>query len=95
MKVDSRIFEKRMKKLSKIPEETMVKSYPFLRNKTPVRSGNARNRTKLNKSTNTIKSNYGYAGRLDDGWSRQAPKGFTDPTINFMDKTVDQLVGKV
>ena len=95
MKVNSRIFEKRMKKLSKIPDETMVKSYPFLRNKTPVRSGNARNRTKLNKSTNTIKSNYGYAGKLDEGFSQQAPKGFTDPTIDFMDKTVDQLLGRV
>jgi hypothetical protein len=95
MKVNSKIFEKRMKKLSKVPEETMIKSYPFLRNKTPVRSGNARNRTKLNKSTNTIKSNYGYAGKLDDGFSKQAPKGFTDPTIDYIDKTVDQLVGRV
>ena len=95
MKVNSKIFKKRIKELEKVPEITMSRSYTVLKNYTPVRSGNARNRTKLQKQSNTIKSNYGYAGRLDDGWSRQAKDGFTDPTIDFMDKTVDQLVGKV
>ena len=39
-----------------------------------------------------IKSNYAYAGRLDEGWSGQAPKGFTDPTMKEMDKIVDNLL---
>jgi len=95
MKINSKVFTDRMDKLAKVPDQTMVKSYPFLRNKTPVRSGNARNRTKLNKMTNTIKSNYGYADRLDSGWSKQAPKGFTDPTIDYMEQTVNNLVGKI
>jgi hypothetical protein len=95
MKINSKIFTDRMDKLEKVPSKTLSKSYPFLRNKTPVRSGNARNRTKLSKMTSTIKSNYGYAGPLDDGRSKQAPKGFTDPTIDYMEQTVNNLVGKI
>jgi len=93
MKFDSRIFEKRMDKLVKVPEITMDKSYTELRNETPIRSGNARNKTKKNRLK--INSNYPYAGRLDEGWSKQAPKGFTEPTIDFMERFIGKQVGKI
>jgi hypothetical protein len=92
-KIDSRIFEKRMDKLEEIPELTMDKAFPVLRNETPVRTGNARNKTKHVRLK--IKSNYSYAGRLDEGWSNQAPKGFTSPTIDFIKKFIRKQVGKI
>lgn len=50
----------------------------FVKN-TPIRSGNARRKTK--KTGNTIDANYPYAQRLEDGYSKQAPQGMTEPTI--------------
>lgn len=92
-RIDDRIFKKRLDTLEEVPELAMKNGYTFLRNKTPIRSGNARNKTKRNQLK--IKSNYGYAGRLDEGWSKQAPKGFTDPTIDYLEKFIDTQVGKI
>ena len=57
---------------------------------TPKRSGNARRRTVL--SRDEIQANYPYAVRLDQGWSRQAPKGMVQPTIQFMSKIVNRIM---
>jgi len=93
MKVNSTIFDKRMAKLFDLPQDAMDETFPFYKKTTPIRSGNARNKTKQNNLQ--IKSNYGYSGRLDEGWSRQAPKGFTGPSIDFLQKTVTKLAGKI
>lgn len=93
MKINTDIFEKRMKKLEDLPQDAIDKTYPQLKKETPIRSGNARNKTKQNRLK--IKSNYPYAGRLDEGWSRQAPKGFTEPSIEYLDKTIQEKVGKI
>lgn len=79
-------------RLLDLPEDLMQRSYTFLKSKTPIRSGNARKSTKLQKKNRVINSDYAYAGRLDEGWSKQAPKGFTDPTQKEMDKIVDTLL---
>lgn len=50
----------------------------FVKN-TPIRSGNARRKTK--KSGNTINADYPYAQRLEEGYSQQAPQGMTEPTL--------------
>lgn len=62
----------------------------FVRN-TPVRSGNARRNTR--KSSNSIDANYAYAQRLEQGYSRQAPKGMTEPTIEEVRDYVYQKTG--
>jgi len=93
VKIDDKIFLKRMDKLEDIPELAMKNGYIHLRNKTPIRSGNARNKTKRNNLK--IKSNYPYAGKLDEGWSKQAPSGFTEPTIDFLKRFIDTQVGKI
>ena len=49
---------------------------------TPIRSGNARRRTRLNNTT--IEAQYPYAQRLDTGWSRQAPRGMSEPVRRFI-----------
>lgn len=91
--INDDIFQKRMKKLDIIPELSMKNAYIFLRNKTPIQSGNARNKTKRNNLT--IKSDYPYADRLDTGWSKQAPKGFTGPTQDYLDTFIQTQVGKI
>ena len=49
---------------------------------TPIRSGNARRNTNL--VGNSIEANYPYAVRLENGYSKQAPKGMTEPTIEYI-----------
>lgn len=93
MKIDSRVFNKRMGKLKQVPDQLLKNAETELKANTPIQSGNARNKTKLRR--NKIESNYPYAGRLDSGWSKQAPKGFTEPTIEFMDKNVDKLIKRI
>lgn len=91
--INTRQFDSLVENLDEMPIAVMKTLYPFYKNKTPIRSGNARNRTKLNK--NTINSKYGYAGRLDEGFSKQAPKGFTEPSINQLDKLISNYIKRV
>lgn len=79
--------------LEDLSRDVMKPAFKFYRNETPVRSGNARNKTKLRR--NTIKSDYPYAGRLDEGWSKQAPKGFTEPSIDQLDKLISNYIKRV
>jgi hypothetical protein len=69
---------------------TNVAHAAFVKN-TPVRSGNARRSTK--KSGNTIDANYPYAQRLEEGYSKQAPKGMTEPTIEEVRAYVYKTLG--
>lgn len=57
---------------------------------TPIQSGNARRKTTAN--ANSIQANYAYAGRLDQGYSKQAPKGMTEPFELWLEKHVDKIV---
>jgi hypothetical protein len=56
---------------------------------TPIRRGNARRNTKLNN--NVIRADYNYAYLLEKGRSKQAPKGMTEPTFNFLKKFLDKV----
>ena len=49
---------------------------------TPKDTGNARRKTDL-KGTE-IQGNYPYSVRLEKGWSKQAPNGMSDQTIDFI-----------
>ena len=78
--------------LSSIPQKLINEAGDYFKDITPIKTGNARNNT--NQSGNVISAQYPYAGRLDDGYSRQAPKGMVEPTIAFIDKRLKQLVEK-
>lgn len=83
-------FKKIQNKLNNVPED----AYDFFVKQTPIRSGNARRRTKL-RNKETIVADYPYAERLDNGYSKQSPKGMVNPTTNFIRKRVkDILAGK-
>lgn len=87
-KVDLRSFERQMaelkERLDTLPKEAHRE---FLKN-TPVRSGNARRRTRLQDTK--IIADYPYSQRLDEGYSKQSPQGMTEPTEQWIQKEVDR-----
>ena len=64
--------------VSKLPRE----AYNFFKDITPKKSGNAKARTKLQRET--INANYPNALPLGKGRSKQAPRGMTQPTIEYI-----------
>lgn len=79
-------------KLSAIPKQITDDAYKFFRDLTPVRTGNARRNTR--QQGDTIIAAYPYAQRLDEGYSRQAPRGMTEPTQEYIDRRIQALVRK-
>ena len=73
-------------KLNKVPDE----AYKVFVQNTPIRSGNARRNTV--KKRNVIEAQYPYAKRLDEGYSKQSPKGMIQPTLDFIRKRVKQIL---
>jgi len=74
----SPLLAKQQKELQKLPQ----RAYDKFRQETPIRSGNARNKTKLKGKQ--IVADYPYAQRLDTGYSKQSPEGMTQPTEDFI-----------
>ena len=95
LKINDRKFIAMTKELEGVAEFVMDKTYPFLKSRTPIKSGNARSKTRLEQNKSVIGSRYPYADRLDTGWSRQAPKGFTEPAIQEMEKLVNDQIRKI
>ena len=79
-------LKKIQNKLDKVPDEAHK---VFVVN-TPIRSGNARRKTTIQKDT--IKANYPYAKRLDEGYSKQAPDGMVKPTVEFIRNRIKQIL---
>lgn len=77
------------KKLAAYPQEAHDKFIEL----TPIRTGNARRRTKLTNK-DTIEADYPYAERLDEGSSRQAPKGMTDPFLKWANAKIKSIFRK-
>jgi len=80
-------IERIKSELKKVPPEAL-KEFKGL---TPIRSGNARRRTTL-KNNETILANYPYAQRLDEGYSKQAPKGMSEPFGKWLEKKLKQIL---
>lgn len=74
-------------------EELRRDAYEYFRDITPKRTGNARRNTRL--SNDRIIADYPYAEKLDEGRSRQAPKGMTDPTIEYIEDQLDKKIRKI
>ncbi len=79
-------LKKIQKKLLQVPKE----AYQEFVDETPIRTGNARRKTRLQGKT--INANYPYAKRLDEGYSKQSPDGMTKPTEAFIKKRVKQIL---
>jgi hypothetical protein len=72
------------------PNNLAREAYDYFRRETPVRSGNARSRTRL--QGNEIQADYPYAQRLDEGYSSQSPQGMTKPTDKFIQEYIKKQV---
>lgn len=83
-------FQKRVQKLQEFPKELTREAYRFFKKTTPIRTGNARRRTV--QQGNKIQANYRYAGKLEDGYSKQAPQGMTKPTIDHLRKYTSRQI---
>ena len=81
-------LKKIAKNIGPVPED----AFEFWRKITPKRTGNARRRTRFNN--NTTEAQYAYAQNLDQGASRQAPQGMSEPTIQFLDKAYNKAIRK-
>jgi len=84
---------KTMNEYSKLAKTVAKKTYTYFRDITPERTGNAKRRTRLKDTT--ITADYNYASKLDEGYSRQAPEGMTQPSIDYMEKTFNDEVKKL
>ena len=93
MKVNARKFNQRMKKLSQLPEYLLDEALDLVKEYTPVKSGYAR--SQVVKQGNSIVADYPYAARLDEGYSKQSPNGFTEPTIEQLQRKTNTFVRKV
>jgi hypothetical protein len=78
-------LKKVMQQTAKIPDD----AYNYFVSITPVDTGNARRSTR--KQGNAIQANYAYAQRLDEGYSKQAPKGMSEPTEKFIKLQVQKI----
>ena len=92
--MDRKQFNQLMAQLDAMPGNVMREALPSMQKFTPVASGNARSNTRRSGEL-TLKADYAYADRLDNGWSQQAPKGFTDPTIAFIEQEIMRDIGRM
>jgi hypothetical protein len=67
----------------------MPEAYRFWVQKTPRDEGNARKKTRLKGQV--IHAEYPYAEKLDEGYSKQAPDGMSEPTSDFITTKLRQI----
>jgi hypothetical protein len=95
IQVDIKVTDNITKELTAIQKQ--LRAYPQeavdqFRSLTPIDRGNARRKTVLKNET--IELNYPYAERLDNGWSKQAPNGMTQPFEKWVRQKVKRIFGK-
>ena len=93
MDVNTKQFDNMMSKLADGVDRAWRDTGDHFKKITPVDGGNARRKTRQTRET--ITADYPYAGRLDEGWSSQAPDGMSGPSKEFFDRAVDELVRKL
>lgn len=93
VKISSRNLTNHLAKVERQLEKVPQQALDFFKYKapTPIRSGYARKHTSL-EGKNTIKADYPYAKRLDEGYSPQAPNGMVKPTMEYVRKLVRDIV---
>lgn len=75
-------LDRHTKKLEQLAQELPSEAHEHFRSITPIDTGNARSKTK--RSGDSIRGDYDYVNKLNNGYSRQARDGMTDPTVEFM-----------
>lgn len=85
--------QNRIQQVNRILDENSLTrvAYRYFRSITPKDTGNARRNTR--QASNEIRAEYPYARRLDNGYSKQAPKGMVTPTIEYLRKYIKDQLG--
>lgn len=70
------------------------KGYDKFKEVTPIDTGNAKSKTSFEKTKlgGRITGNYPYATRLNEGSSKQSPKGMTEPTVKYLKQEVKKVL---
>lgn len=89
IKVDLRGVKQLFQKNTKVPRAILDDAYDFFVKTTPIDTGNARRNTNKDDINYKITADYPYAERLDKGWSKQAPDGMVQPTIDHVQRRVN------
>lgn len=90
-KIFDRMTPDLIRKVSVLKDKLPKETYAQWVGNTPRKTGNARRSTSI--SGNIIKANYQYAVPLDQGKSRQAPRGIDKPTWEWFKLRVKQILG--
>lgn len=91
--VDSREFNNLLDRAMREVKLSWTDTGNYFHRITPRDTGNARRNTRLKDKQ--ILADYGYAGRLDEGWSKQAPIGMSDPSIDFFERDLNERLGRL
>tara|TARA_R100000734_G_C3274493_1_gene69617 strand:+ start:454 stop:744 length:291 start_codon:yes stop_codon:yes gene_type:complete len=76
--------------VGKLQKELPKKAHKYFKEITPIKTGNARRKTK--RRGHVIVANYKYATQLDEGRSKQARHGMSGPTTKYLNKLVKKVV---
>ncbi len=87
-KIDKTGVDRQFKKLETAMRGLVKAAHTEFIKNTPVRSGNARRKTRLDGDR--IVADYAYSQRLDEGYSKQAPEGMVRPTEEWIQQEVDR-----
>jgi hypothetical protein len=87
-KVNLSEFNKQMSDLIDIVKDLPASALDEFVKNTPIDKGNARRSTRLRD--NTIIADYPYSQRLEEGHSKQAPRGMVQPTEQWIQKEMDR-----
>jgi len=92
IQVDLQAVRQQFAQASQIPDRVIDAATDYFRDITPRRTGNARRRTR--RQGDEIQAVYPYAQRLDEGYSRQAPQGMTEPTQREIPRILQREVNR-
>lgn len=92
-KIDTSEWDKLVSELHTIADKSVKAAGAYFKDITPKDTGNAKRNTRTKGKV--ISAEYDYAGRLDEGYSKQAPRGMSGPTILELEKEIEKRVGRL
>ena len=97
IKLNQRDVSKLYEEIDRSIEKSFELTHTYFKRVTPKKSGNARRNTieKKRGADYSIIGNYDYSERLDTGWSKQAKKGMTKPSLRYLEKQLAKHFRKI
>lgn len=94
--IDDQDFQRMLKDVVPALLTSWGQAGEFYKKSTPVAPKNGGNaQSKTSTKDNVITADYGYAARLDEGWSKQRPQGMSTETVEVFESRVNQNLGKL